>query len=41
MNKGENTMEEAIYNQDCLDSVCGALAYAMGIEAPACAGAKN
>ena len=34
-------MNGAVYNPDSMDTVCGALAYAMGIEPPACAGAKN
>ena len=34
-------MVQTVYNQDCLDTVCGALAYAMGIEPPACAAPGN
>ena len=34
-------MDTAICNPDCLDTVCGALAYAMGIEPPVCAAPGN
>lgn len=33
--------EEKRYNADSLDTVCAALAYALGIEPPACAAEKN